>query len=159
MKYFIGLVVALTAGWFVLSGQTKPLFYVLAGMSVLAALWATARLEIIDRDSSPYHRGILLFSFMGWLFIEMIKANIAVIRAIFRPVGALSPGVTVTRCQARSDLGRTLLANSITLTPGTVTLDIADGKLMIHALQGDGLTSDSFTEFSRRSVVAGDERG
>lgn len=159
MGYAFGLAGALAAGWFVLSGQTKPLFLILGALSVLAALWASARLGIIDRDASPYHRAVPLVRHMGWLLVEILKSNLAVLRAIAGPASRLSPKVAATRCLAQSDLGRTLLANSITLTPGTVTLDIRDGRLMVHALMGGTLTDESLQDFSRRSAAAGDPAG
>ena len=69
MTYLPGLALALAALWFALSGETSPLFLMLGAVSVLAALWLAARLRIIDRDASPYHRIVQLLVYLVWLLV------------------------------------------------------------------------------------------
>ena len=49
----------------------------------------------------------------------------------------MSPRLIVVECTQRSDLGRVVFANSITLTPGTLTLDVRDGRVLVHALTAE----------------------
>jgi multicomponent Na+:H+ antiporter subunit E len=66
------------------------------------------------------------------LFYEILKANIDVALRIIRPSLPINPGVVIIRTGLESDIAKTILANSITLTPGTFTLDIQGDKLLIH---------------------------
>jgi len=66
------------------------------------------------------------------LFYEIIKANLDVALRIVRPSLPINPGVVIIKTKLKSDIAKTILANSITLTPGTFTLDIQGDKLLIH---------------------------
>jgi len=66
------------------------------------------------------------------LFIEIIKANFDVAYRVIHPKMPIKPGIVVIRTTLRQDIAKMILANSITLTPGTFTLDILGDKLLIH---------------------------
>lgn len=66
------------------------------------------------------------------LFYEIIKANLDVASRIIRPSLPINPGVVIIKTKLKSDIAKTILANSITLTPGTFTLDIEGDRLLIH---------------------------
>ena len=66
------------------------------------------------------------------LFYEIVKANIDVALRIIRPSLPINPGVVVIKTGLKSDIAKIVLANSITLTPGTFTLDIQEDKLLVH---------------------------
>jgi len=66
------------------------------------------------------------------LFKEIIKANIDVAYRVIHPAMPIKPGVVVIKTRLKSDIAKMILANSITLTPGTFTLDILEDKLLIH---------------------------
>jgi multicomponent Na+:H+ antiporter subunit E len=153
MIYLPGLIIAVAALWFALSGETAPLFLVLAAASFIATLWLCARLGIIDRDASPYHRFHLLIAYAGWLMIEIVKANVVVIRAILSPRSAISPAIVKVKPEGQSDLARSLFANSITLTPGTVTID-TDGDFLVHCLQEDNARPSAFATMNRLAARA-----
>ena len=148
MSYVPGLLVALAAFWFLLSGQTAPLFVALGVLSVLLSLALAERLKIIGRDASPYHRIVQLIVYFAYLLVEIAKANLAVIKRILGPSHAIDPVMVVLKTSARTDLGRALFANSITLTPGTVTVDVeeirpakqeADQRDEQHSLRAEGV--------------------
>jgi multicomponent Na+:H+ antiporter subunit E len=156
MTYLPGLLIALAAFWFALSGETSPFFLGLAVISVLLTLWLAARLKIIDRDASPYHRLPHLLVYLGWLIVQIVKSNIAVIPRVLGPRHAIDPSVVRLRSVARTDLGKALFANSITLTPGTVTIDVQDDKVMVHALVREKASVASFEAMDRRAAAAAD---
>ncbi|MBI1361003.1 MAG: cation:proton antiporter [Alphaproteobacteria bacterium] len=155
MIYLPGLAVAVAAFWFALSGQTTPLFLLLAVVSILATLWLCARLGIIDRDASPYHLAHLLVLYAGWLVVEIFKANVVVIRSVLDLRQTISPAVVKVPPDAKTDFGRALFANSITLTPGTVTIDIA-GDLLVHVLHEENSQPASFALMNRMAARAAD---
>ena len=76
----------------------------------------------------------ILFSivYVAVLFGEIIKANIDVAYRVLHPGLPIRPGIVVIRTSLKSDIARLILANSITLTPGTFTLDVVGDKLLIH---------------------------
>jgi len=81
----------------------------------------------------------LFFSTLRYVFVflvEVIKANIQVVKIVLSPTLNITPGIIAYRMDVKSDAGITLLANSITLTPGTLTVDLSKDKktLYIHAL-------------------------
>ena len=73
--------------------------------------------------------GIIYFPYLFW---EMIKANLDVAYRVIHPKLPIKPGIVKIKTNMKSDLGKLLVANSITLTPGTFTLDIKDDTLYIH---------------------------
>jgi multicomponent Na+:H+ antiporter subunit E len=154
MSYLPGLLVALAALWFALSGETAPIFLLLAGLSVLCVLWLAGRLRIIDRDASPYHRLMQLSLYLTWLMGQIVKANIAVIAKVLGPRHAIDPALVRLKTTTKSDLGRALFANSITLTPGTVTVDVEGDMLVVHALVRQAATVHSFAPMDRNAAWA-----
>jgi multicomponent Na+:H+ antiporter subunit E len=156
MTYLPGLVLALTVVWFALSGQTSPQFLVLAPVSILLSVWLAARFRIIDRDSSPYHRAPQLILYTGWLLIQIVKSNIAVIARVVGPRSGIDPAMVSLRTTAKTDLGKALFANSITLTPGTVTVDVEGDRVKVHALMRESASASSFESMDRRAAGAAD---
>jgi multicomponent Na+:H+ antiporter subunit E len=158
MRYGLGLVIALTAFWLLNSGFFKPLMLSLGAVSVLVTLLLTWRLGILDRDSSYYHRSLGLLGYIPWLLWEIAKSNVAVVRAAIASEINLSPVMVKVPTRCTTDLAKTLFANSITLTPGTVTVDVERDKLLIHALFASGGEVSGFDEMDRRSARAIDGR-
>ncbi len=70
--------------------------------------------------------------YVFYLFISIIKSNFDVARRVVQPVIPLNPGIVRVRTRLKSAIGRMILANSITLTPGTLTVDIQGDHLFIH---------------------------
>jgi multicomponent Na+:H+ antiporter subunit E len=158
MAYVPGLTLALAGFWLVLSGHYDPLMLGLGFVSVLASLWLTARLEVIDAEASPYHRSPHLLAYIGWLVVEIAKANVQVIGQVFAPTERLKPGMSRVKSVGRSDMAKTLFANSITLTPGTVTVDVDGDVLLVHALQAANGEPAAFADMDRRAALAADGR-
>jgi len=156
MTYLPGLVLALGAVWFALSGETSPQFIVLAVVSVLLSVLVAVRFRILGRESSPYHRAPQLALYFGWLMGEIIKSNVTVIARVLGPRNAIDPAMVSVRTRATSDLGKALFANSITLTPGTVTVDVDGNRVKVHALVRENASVDSFAKADRKAAAAAD---
>ena len=76
-----------------------------------------------------------IFVFIIYLFVlfwEILKANFDVAYRVIHPKMPINPGVVIIKTSLKSNIAKLALANSITLTPGTFTLDIIDDKLLIH---------------------------
>lgn len=110
-------------------------------------------------DYSPRHdlfllkKAPLLIRYLITLFIEIIKANLTVFRLIYTAEYDLEPAIVHFRTDLRSTFARVLLANSITLTPGTITVSLEDGEYTVHCLDKDlaeGIESSVFVKLLRK---------
>ena len=81
---------------------------------------------------------------------EIIKANVDVIKAICRPNMNISPRMIKVKASQTTEIGQVVYANSITLTPGTITLDVRDGEMLVHALTKDTAAGLQTGEMDRR---------
>ena len=146
----IVLFTALLALWLALSGQTYPLllFFGVVSSAVVTAI--VHRLHIDDDEGVPIASLPLLWRFWPFLSAEIIKANLEVMRQIVSPRLAISPQIFHFTPSQATTTGLVTHANSITLTAGTVTLEIEeDGRFLVHALTrelGEGTAATVGTE-------------
>lgn len=134
MKHVLGLAISLSIFWLINSGYFHGLLLGLGAISVLLVVLIARRMEVVDHESIPIHISTRLPIYFAWLLWEIIKANIDVIRRIWQPVPQISPVVFWLSGSQQSDLAKVIYANSITMTPGTITLDIQDGMFKVHSL-------------------------
>ena len=92
--------------------------------------------------------------YFGWLFVEIIKANVAVVRAVMNPDLEVSPTLVKIPAGGKSDIAKTMFANSITLTPGTVSVNVEDDHILVHALLSEMSEPEDFDEMADRSAWA-----
>lgn len=159
MGYFLGLIVVLVALWTGLSGEytlTKPLIATLGAISILLSGILAYRFDILDREGSPYARLPQLLAYWAWLVVEIFKANWVVIKACLRSNLDINPALVKVKTGCESDLARTVFANSITLTPGTVSVEVEGNKILVHALYEDSAGPGAFDEMDLRSRQACD---
>ncbi|HAQ35975.1 MAG: cation:proton antiporter [Maricaulis sp.] len=158
MIYGAGLAVILAVIWWVLSGYDKTLLLALGGASVVVTLLLSIRMRIIDRETVPFFRLPMLIPFYGWLGGEIAKSNVAVLKAALNPSIDITPRLVRVPVDAESDLSRCVFANSITLTPGTVTVEVEEDAFLVHALTPDFTGADGFAEMNARADRATDGR-
>ena len=135
------LFVVLFGTWLLWSGHTEPLLLTFGVGSCLFIVWLVRRMEGDDHAQIPLVAWPRLVLYMPWLVWEIVKSNLHVARMVLTP-GAISPRLVRTKASQATDFGRVLYANSITLTPGTITLDLRGDELLVHALTqetADGL--------------------
>lgn len=132
---FLNLWLTLFIIWMV-ANATLAFDTVIAGLvicAVIALAFATfARVYSVIRWSP-----VVLYYYLKYLavfFIEMVKANINVMRLVFSPRINIRPGIVEIKTELKSPLGRLALANTITLTPGTLVVDIKDDSLFVHCI-------------------------
>ena len=160
MKHFLALAVGLAALWLLLSGiYDNNLLLALGVLSVLLSLWAAARLGVIDEEGVPVQLFPRILFYWIWLFVQIGKANFAVARAALAADLNISPRMIRVKAPQRTDVGKATFANSITLTPGTVTIDLYDGEVLVHALTEELADPSGFEDMSQRvCAVEGKER-
>ncbi len=121
--------------WVFLSGHLTPLLLGFGVVSVALAVFLSKRMNVIDHESYPLHLSSQLPAFFVYIFKEIIKANIDVVKRILQWQGStISPQLVDIPVQQTSDLGRVIYANAITLTPGTVSIELSQETITIHAL-------------------------
>ena len=123
----------------------------LGAVSCLAVLWIARRMEILDSEGVPTEvtpRAQLVYA--PWLLWEIVKANVDVARRILHPALPIRPHVVRLRAGQKTDLGRVIYANSITLTPGTVTIGEHGSELTVHALTGEAAAGLATGDMDRR---------
>lgn len=135
MGRFIILVAVLAAVWLLLSGYfDKPLLLGFGAASVLLAAWLARRAGVLDADAVPGGLFPGILSYWLWLAREIGKANIMVIRQALAVEPKLSPKLFTVPNPPQTGVGKATFANSITLTPGTVTIDLKENEILVHAL-------------------------
>jgi multicomponent Na+:H+ antiporter subunit E len=150
--------IALAALWFTLSGRTEYLLLVLGAASIVVVVVLLGQMAIIDPETAGIRRILPLAIYWVWLGGEIFKANIAVARAILKIDLDLTPRMTRVRFDQSTDFGKTIFANSITLTPGTVTVAVEEREFVVHALL-DSMTDPAGFEAMNRRVMQAAEGG
>ena len=135
MGRFIILVLALAALWLLLSGYfDKPLLLGFGAGSVIFAAWLAQRAKVLDSEGIPGNVFPGLITYMVWLTVEIGKSNLMVARQALAVEPKLSPKLFTVPNPPRSTVGKVIFANSITLTPGTVSVDLRDDEILVHGL-------------------------
>lgn len=84
--------------------------------------------------------------YIYFLFIEIVKSNLDVAMRVIKPVIPINPGIVTVKTKLKSPMGRLILTNSITLTPGTLTVDMIDDTLYIHWIDVTDMDEKAATE-------------
>lgn len=135
MKHGLRLFAVLAGLWILLSAKFNVLLLVLGAISAAGVCWLALRMDTVDgEDPVVQIRLLRLGRYWLWLIVQIFKANIDVTREILRPQLRLSPSIFRVPAHGLSELGQVAYANSITLTPGTVSIDIKDQQIEVHAL-------------------------
>ncbi|MBE7637403.1 hypothetical protein GUA87_11155 [Sneathiella sp. P13V-1] len=140
----ISLILVTFAVWLLFSGIYTPLLIGFGIASCILVAIIARRMDVIDHEGHPIHLNPGIVSYWFWLFWEIVKSNIDVAKCVLFPGKYLQPSMFKSKVSQKSDLGKVIYANSITLTPGTVTVDLDDDTVLVHALtQGtaDGVKS------------------
>lgn len=139
------LAVVLATAWLLWSGLYKPLLLILGLLSVVVVLVVAARMDLLRRERFVLHVGPRLPGFWLWLMREVAVSSFRVARIVLHPRLPVSPTLVRIRALAKGPVGQATLGNALTLTPGTVTIDVHEGELLVHCLtakDADALRSD-----------------
>ena len=159
MKYAVALGMTLFGVWLLWSGHYNPLLISFGAVSCLLVVLLSWRMDIVDEEAAPVQLGLRPFIFYApWLAWRIFLANIDVARLILDPQLPVSPVIVRVKASQKGDLGRVIYANSITLTPGTVSVDMMGDVITVHALTTKFAESDQSGDMDRR-VTQLEERG
>tara|TARA_B100000900_G_scaffold302943_1_gene261503 strand:+ start:924 stop:1403 length:480 start_codon:yes stop_codon:yes gene_type:complete len=121
--------------WLLLSGHYDSLLLSLGLLSCALCLYVTWKANFIDNEGLPLHLLVRLPVYTIWLFKEIIKANIDTAKIII--LNNPNPQNFRVKSTQKTEAGKVMYANSITLTPGTVTTQLDEDILEVHALTAE----------------------
>jgi multicomponent Na+:H+ antiporter subunit E len=152
MPYIALLTLSLYAFWLVMSGfWDNPLLLTLGAVSTALVAWLSWRIE----KHYPFHSFMRVLAnlprYWPWLVWEVVKSNADVLKRIWLPSRyPIDPAQSVLPMSQQSRIGRTIYANSITLTPGTIAVRVDGDKVLVHALHSDSIRDLEQGEMDRR---------
>jgi len=152
VRYVIATAI-FVAAWLLWSGHYSPLLLYLGAISCGLVLLLAVRTGFFDVDVYAFHLGPRLPGFWAWLLKEIVKANLTVARIVLSPRMAIQPTIVSIDASDLPLVTQATLANSITLTPGTVTIDVDRGMLEVHCLTTASAAELKGGEMLRRAAL------
>eukprot|EP00439_Symbiodinium_sp_Y106_P089438 s1_g1974.t1 len=137
--------------WLLLSGYLdNTLLLGLGVASCVACVYIAARMEVVDHESIPLQLKFGVFGYLFWLSAEIGKANWAVSKVILSRRMPLRQRMLTVPAEQVTDVGRVTFANSITLTPGTITVETENHSFLVHALTDDAADAEALNDMGAR---------
>ncbi len=159
-KRHLAVLAGLAVIWCLLSGHYVSLLLFLGALSCLLSGGLYQKIANHTKLTRISCHPLQQFSYTCWLIAEIIKSSVNVIGAIFN-VRKLSPQIFDVAVGDLDELGRVIYANSITRTPGTVSIQVSETKIRVHALMAnskDGLLDDAMLSKVRQLHQRASER-
>ena len=128
------LLFSLAASWLLWSGIFEPLLLGLGALSCLLSFLIVWRMGYFDKDIFALRFSLRLLAYWGWLIKEIAKSSLDVAKVVVNPKLPTSCRFIEIKATSPDSVDQVILANSITLTPGTLTLDLHEGVLKVHTL-------------------------
>ncbi len=145
------LFAVLMALWLLMSGIFTPLLIGLGLISTLAVVGIARRMQLFNNDPSGTVLGpTSLISYLFWLVVMVLKADWAVLKVIFSRKMRLKQRLIRVSATQNSDIGKVVFANSITLTPGTITVETEGNHFLVHALNDEAADLVGLKEMDAR---------
>jgi multicomponent Na+:H+ antiporter subunit E len=140
----------LAAYWLLWSGYLKPDLLAYGALSCAVVVGICLRLRILDRESLSINLMARLALYIPWLLWEIVKSNLSVAKIILSPRLSIQPQLVMVPASQKTAVGQVIYANSITLTPGTISLDLRGGWVTVHALADANVENLREGEMNRR---------
>lgn len=158
LKKFISLFLILFAIWVCVSGLDIQELMLGAVVAAILSYILSSYLDFTFRLNVVPKLVIFLLLYIPNLILELIKANLDVAKRVLDPKLPINPGIVKVPTQIKSEFGKLVLANSITLTPGTISMDADEENVYIHWIDVQGQSpqeyqnkvSSSFEKILRR---------
>ncbi|MFC1679794.1 Na+/H+ antiporter subunit E [Elusimicrobiota bacterium] len=141
----VQLSILLFVFWLVLSGKFDAFHMTLGALSAVGVAWSTHRLGLLAEPVAGLHAGTWTRwpFYLPWLIWQIFDSALQVAYVVLHPKMPINPRLIRFKCDLPNVVAHLTLANSITLTPGTVTLNVEGDEYTVHALTpaaGDALT-------------------
>lgn len=144
--------VIFAAAWLLWSGHFTPLLLSFGAASIVVVLVLAKRIGLFEVEAYMFHLAPRLPGYWLWLLKEVVKSNIEVAKIVLNPRLPISPTVISVDASGLTGISQVLLANSITLTPGTLSIDIDRGIIEVHCLTQEGARDLKGGEMQRRAA-------
>ena len=158
LGYILSWGLALAGFWLLLSGYLKPLLLAFGFLSVVLVVYLLRRMDHLDDQPQKLAFSWSFFRYLAWLTGEIIVSSFAVTKLVWGKTSKLSPTIAKLPVTNTPEDTRVLYANSITLTPGTLSIDIDDKHVTVHALQEESLLSLEQGEMATRAATVTGEK-
>ena len=137
--------------WLLMSGLYKTLILVFGLCSVLLVMFFMKRMGEKDGYAVEINLKIIdTLKYLFWLIFEVAKCNLAVVKLLLARKVQIAQEFIEIPVSTKSDLAQVIFANSITLTPGTVTVETEDNSLLVHVLNSDNSTESELGNMGQR---------
>jgi multicomponent Na+:H+ antiporter subunit E len=143
--------IVLTALWLLMSGLYKPMILGFGAASVILVVYVVRRMDAVDGDQFAIRlKPIAFLGYMVWLLVEIAKSNWAVTKIVLSPQMPIRQHMFDVPCSQETDLGQVIFASSITLTPGTISVETEEGHFQVHALDYGDDDMDALADMDAR---------
>ena len=139
MRHALSLFVGLYGLWLALSGHYTPFLLAIGGACTAFAVAVAMRMDVVDHEGHPIHLGYRAPLYWCWLTIQIVLSALKVSAIVLSPRLRIDPVLETVPSSQKSDLGRVIFANSITLTPGTLSTSVTEEGVEVHALTRRGM--------------------
>lgn len=150
MFHSISLFVSLAIFWVLLSGFFTPFLLSAGAGCALAVVWFARRMDLVDHEGHPIQLGARALGYWPWLLKEVVKSAWDVSRIVLHPKLPISPTLVRFKPSQTTDVGLVIHAQSITLTPGTITIEAGPNEFLVHGLTRSGAEAVVGSEMDRR---------
>jgi multicomponent Na+:H+ antiporter subunit E len=150
MIRLIGLTVLLAAYWLLLSGHYSTLFLLFGAASVALTVWIARRMDIVDHEGRALELSLRAPGYWLWLLGQLLKSSWDVAGRIIRPAASVAPAARSVSARDMTEIERVTYANSITITPGTLSLKVGVDAIDVHALHQELIDDLDGGEMARR---------
>lgn len=144
------LFVLFYAFWVLMSGFFTPFLLATGAAASLAVVWFAHRMHVADREGHPVHLIGPALAYWPWLVREIFKSALDVSRVILDPRLPASPTVVSFKPRQKTVVGLVTHANSITLTPGTLSVEVGPERFVVHGLTRESAHAAVDSEMDRR---------
>lgn len=146
----VSLFAVLYGVWLLLSGIWEPFFLITGAVCSLLVVIVAHRMDVVDGEGHPVQLSWRAMLYFPWLFWQIILSNLDVVKRILGPRSRLDPGIGWVDATQKSTAGLVTFANSITLTPGTISLTVQKDRIHVHAIDKSGLEQLQTGDMDRR---------
>lgn len=157
MFHSVSLFIVLYFFWLLLSGFFTAFLLSAGAGSALAVVLFARRMDLVDGEGHPIHLGPKVMLYWPWLLKEIIKSAWDVSRIIVHPKLPISPTLVRFKPSQQTDVGLVIHANSITLTPGTITIEASSEEFLVHGLTRSSAEGTVASEMDRRVTACEDK--
>lgn len=144
------ITILLAIAWLLWSGLFKPLLLGLGVVSCSLTLYVLHRMGYFSNETFAFRYNHRLLGFWMWLGKEIVRSSIEVSRMVLSPRLNIDPRTVRLDVSELDSVDQAVLGNSITLTPGTLTLDVFEGSMVVHALTPEGAAALQEGEMQQR---------